>query len=67
MQHNFSASLGFLICNRKLKIITNVDLFVETICVDFEFGADKFNNAIHKSYLKARYFFPLFFLFNPAV
>ena len=33
-----------------------MDVFVETICVDFEFGADKFNKAIHKSYLKARYF-----------
>ena len=33
-----------------------MDVFVETICVHFKFGADKFNKAIHKSYLKARYF-----------
>ena len=33
-----------------------MDVFVETICVNFIFGADKFNKAIHKSYLKARYF-----------
>ena len=40
----------------ELKTITNVDVFVETICVDFKFGAGKFNKARHKSYLKARYF-----------
>ena len=33
-----------------------MDVFVETICVDFKFGADEFNKAIHKSFLKARYF-----------
>ena len=31
-------------------------VFVETICFDFKFGADEFNKAINKSYLKARYF-----------
>ena len=33
-----------------------MDVFVEAICVDFKFGADEFNKAIHKSYLKTRYF-----------
>ena len=33
-----------------------MDVFVETICVDFKFGAGKFDKAIHKFYLKARYF-----------
>ena len=33
-----------------------MNVFVETICVYFKFGADEFNKAIHKSYLKARYF-----------
>ena len=33
-----------------------MDVLVETICDHFKFGADKFNKAIHKSYLKARYF-----------